>query len=689
MTTNRYPWEDNTTPNTADQVDSRYETPGGAQAKADSAQVAAEEYTDAELVTYVAQTVNLADDVVTRAKIAPGAVGATELDPTLLDYTTDIAVAAKFNSVDAQLADMTLNVNSFSIIIPEVDDTGRLQRAINATPSGGNLLFPLQRYDCNNTLFIRRPINIIGIGIGEHQATDLHFYLTSGSSRDCAFSIEYDPTVDGSSTRNISIRNINIIYEWESLGLPERIHDGISTKHNSEYTVDIDIQNVRSRRFINGFYLYNTYLGQLRNCRATSCINGFNFPGFSTALLVESCYSQHNTTGMGYIINNVVYSSFVSCAADDNLTAYQISNCRSVAFVGCGSEGNRRIAIHLLGGNNGLSINNFFSHENGASNSGSDGSYGISLHADYTNKNITVEELIEDTINSLAGSRNFSMFFGGTPDTIEVTNCSTKKNIGADAAYLGSLGINGEYSGAAAPTNGFHRRGKIIYNRDDTGYLNAPGWQSEKTGYANATTWAVSTPYGVGVEVNNGTYVYRCLTGGTSGTTAIGSLTVGGDNTLTDGSVTWERIGSLATFRALPSVYREGTWTPTVITSTGTGGSGNVYEYQSGTYIRHGKMVTVQFAVKVTTWDSGATGALFIGGLPFVVNTASNVEASACLSTVEGLTLTAGIVIGASYAGFSRIILKNATNTGVVQILATAAASGLTLKGSITYQALQ
>ncbi|KWX79918.1 hypothetical protein [Paenibacillus jilunlii] len=103
---NQYPYRYNTTQGTASEDDPRYETPGGAQAKADAALEDAKEYTD----NHVNGTVNLADGSVTRPKIAPCAVGAQQLDASLLDYTTDIAVAAKFNEVDEQLADIAKTV---------------------------------------------------------------------------------------------------------------------------------------------------------------------------------------------------------------------------------------------------------------------------------------------------------------------------------------------------------------------------------------------------------------------------------------------------------------------------------------------------------------------------------------------------------------------------------------------------
>lgn len=163
MTTNRYPWDPNTTPNAADQDDPRYETPGGAQAKADNAQEAAEEYTNG----YVNQTANFADDSVTRPKIAPGAVGATELDPSLLDYTTDIAVAAKFAQVDAQLAEtVKKDVNNFGADRTGVlDSTAAFQAVVDSMPSEGGIVYaPAGTYIVNYLQTGAKSLSIIGDG---------------------------------------------------------------------------------------------------------------------------------------------------------------------------------------------------------------------------------------------------------------------------------------------------------------------------------------------------------------------------------------------------------------------------------------------------------------------------------------------------------------------------------------------
>jgi len=150
----QYPWS-NTTNNIAAENDSRYETPGGAQAKADAALEDAKEYTDAKLAlpelpianeaiverhyrTESVSTRTIAQKAVTRSKIGTGAVGSQELDPTLLQNYGDIAVQAKFQEVDEQLADIALNVKNYGAIGDGVtDDTAAIQAAIDTAAANG------------------------------------------------------------------------------------------------------------------------------------------------------------------------------------------------------------------------------------------------------------------------------------------------------------------------------------------------------------------------------------------------------------------------------------------------------------------------------------------------------------------------------------------------------------------------
>ena len=353
------------------------------------------------------------------------------------------------------------------------DATAAIQKAIDATKAGGKLVIPLGAYKITDTLLIRKPISLMGSGIGEHEATNLHFYLPENSKRDCAISIEYDNVLSGSSTRNIVIDNIHLVYEWETLGLTAQIHDGISTKNNSEWTVDLDISNVRSRSFRNGLYIAQTYLSRFRNVRATSCgVSGFNFAGFSTSLLVENCYAQHCIKGDGFLINNIVYSTFIACAADDNMNAYKISNSSSVNLTNCGSESNRNTAIYFFGGNENVKIDGFFSHQNGAREANW---YGISVHADYGNKNIVISNLNEKEIHELATERSHSIVLSEGSTEIFIENCFVQKKITMNSA----IKIDGNYYASSEPTSGSHFLGKIIYKSNNISadnYIKNSGW---------------------------------------------------------------------------------------------------------------------------------------------------------------------------------------------------------------------
>lgn len=63
--------------------------------------------------------------------------------------------------------------------------------------------------------------------------------------------------------------------------------------------------------------------------------------------------------------------------------------------------------------------------------------------------------------------------------------------------------------------------------------------------------------------------------------------------------------------------YEEGTWTP-VLSTTGTNFTSVTYDTQSGTYVKIGSLVVVQFAVKTDAVTVGsASGNVTITGLPF------------------------------------------------------------------------
>ena len=171
----QYPWY-NTTEDIASQEDTRYETPGGAQEKADKAEQDAKDYTDAKLNLpelpisngsiverhYRTESVSeraLGQKVVTRSKIGTGAVGSQELDPTLLQNYGDIAVQAEFNK-------RAVNVQSYGAKGDGITiDSVAIQSAIDSLSNGGGIVyFPEGVYLVNTNVNVTDNITLRGAG---------------------------------------------------------------------------------------------------------------------------------------------------------------------------------------------------------------------------------------------------------------------------------------------------------------------------------------------------------------------------------------------------------------------------------------------------------------------------------------------------------------------------------------------
>lgn len=80
--------------------------------------------------------------------------------------------------------------------------------------------------------------------------------------------------------------------------------------------------------------------------------------------------------------------------------------------------------------------------------------------------------------------------------------------------------------------------------------------------------------------------------------------------------------------------YEEGTWTP-VLGASITNPTGMTYSFQSGSYVKVGRLVQVEFIMALTSKGTGGSGAIQVNGLPFT-HANQNVYATAT-GTVAGL----------------------------------------------------
>ena len=96
------------------------------------------------------------------------------------------------------------------------------------------------------------------------------------------------------------------------------------------------------------------------------------------------------------------------------------------------------------------------------------------------------------------------------------------------------------------------------------------------------------------------------------------------------------RFGGTASDNALED-YEEGTWTPVVRGGT-TAGTGT-YSAQTGTYIKVGKQVTLNFDYEISAHTG--SGPLEISGLPFASSSTSGYETTgSCMATSFDFTNT-------------------------------------------------
>lgn len=126
--------------------------------------------------------------------------------------------------------------------------------------------------------------------------------------------------------------------------------------------------------------------------------------------------------------------------------------------------------------------------------------------------------------------------------------------------------------------------------------------------------------------------------------------------------------------------YEEGTWTPSLVGSTGT--SNHTYGQRTGNYIKIGKLVMCQFFIHIITKDAGVGGQLYITGLPFSIGA----EAGASFAQVEGIAMPTAFqnqLVG--YGTGSLISLRGLSNGSYDAVQASGLSSTSYIIGTIVY----
>jgi len=103
--------------------------------------------------------------------------------------------------------------------------------------------------------------------------------------------------------------------------------------------------------------LRNTYVGSFSDIESRlNGGDGFHLGGFHTSLTFTRCWAGGGVSGTtlgnaghGWYINDIVYSSFISCASDQNgFNGFKIQNANGVGFINCGAEANAQDGFYLV-----------------------------------------------------------------------------------------------------------------------------------------------------------------------------------------------------------------------------------------------------------------------------------------------------------------------------------------------------
>ena len=282
-------------------------------------------------------------------------------------------------------------------------------------------------------------------------------------------------------------------------------------------------------------------------------------------------------------------------------------------------------------------------------------------------------------------NRAGTVVLGVGPNTtaVNMTGLLTVSGFGTHT-FSGGSGSNGQnnlnVSNVLAGTSAF--ASLQVYANSGGGSLDI---------YSFSTTYTTSGPYvqsastiaagstgGLSIAATHASGAIRFYSGGTTLRLTIPSDSAG---------VQFPATQAASTNANTLDDYEEGTWTPVIGGDGGT--SGQVYEIQSGHYIKIGQLVVLDFYAKLSTKGT-ITGDVTITGLPFTTVAAiSNGDVGASFLTWGNLA-TSFVSIAVALNGNSTTgTVKGATAAATVLTALTAAAlnNNSVFGGTITYRA--
>jgi hypothetical protein len=286
-------------------------------------------------------------------------------------------------------------------------------------------------------------------------------------------------------------------------------------------------------------------------------------------------------------------------------------------------------------------------------------------------------------------------------------NASVLWQMGTDSAIIGGTSDNFHLYGGGAnailfSTNAAERAritsggNLLIGTTTDAGTLTViKSVSSNNIAYIGNTNTTAGTSFGLKIAAGTNNSDYAFGVDNAAATVSLfrlyGDGTIKARNTIGVGDATPSTSGAGITFPATQSAssnantlddYEEGTWSPVITGSSGAG----TYSDQSGTYVKVGKLVVVNFQIALSTKNT-LSGDITLSNLPFTTadNGGGGFRPSAAIRTTNLVSVT-GTVGGWALVNSTNLQLQINNNGGSSNLNASnLPSSSFEIGGSLSY----